>query len=59
MENKDFCNAVKLPEDTEILEFNQYQKFDKTSFIICADLKYVQYKSLMDVKIILKIHPKQ
>ena len=41
MENKDFCNAVKLPEDTEILEFNQYQKFDKTSFIICADLKYV------------------
>ena len=38
-ENKDFCNVVKLPEDTEILEFNQYQKSDKASFIICADLE--------------------
>ena len=28
-ENKDFCNVVMLPEDTKILEFNQYQKSDK------------------------------
>ena len=28
-----------ISEDTEILEFNQYQKFDKAPFIIYADLK--------------------
>ena len=28
-----------LPEETKILEFNQYQKSDKTPFIIYADLK--------------------
>ena len=28
-------------EDTKILEFNQYQKFDKTPFIIYADLEYL------------------
>ena len=26
-------------ENTKILEFNQYQKFDKASFIIYADLE--------------------
>ena len=26
-------------EGTKILEFNQYQKFNKTSFIIYADLE--------------------
>ena len=26
-------------EDTKILEFNQYQKSDKTLFIICSDLE--------------------
>ena len=26
-------------EDTKILEFNQYQKSDKATFIICAGLK--------------------
>ena len=25
-------------EDTEILEFNQYQKYDKAPFIVYADL---------------------
>ena len=35
-ENKDFCT---MPSgDTKILEFNQYQKSDKATFIICADL---------------------
>ena len=28
-ENKDFCNIVMLSEDTKILKFNQYKKFDK------------------------------
>ena len=38
-ENKDFCSVVVPSEDTEILEFNQYQKFDKAPFIIYADLE--------------------
>ena len=29
-------------EDTEILEFNQYQKFDKAPFIIYADLQCIK-----------------
>ena len=37
-ENKDFCNTIMPSEDTKILEFNQYQKPDKTSFITYADL---------------------
>ena len=28
-----------LSEDTKILQFNQYQKFDKAPFIIYADLE--------------------
>ena len=28
-------------EDTEILEFNQYQKFDRVPFIIYADLECI------------------
>ena len=31
-ENKDFCNVIFSFEDTKILEFIQYQKFDKTPF---------------------------
>ena len=30
---KDFCNVIIPSEDTKILEFNQYQKSDKTPFI--------------------------
>ena len=40
-ENKDFCGVGMPSEDTQILEFNQYQKFDKTPYIIYADLKYL------------------
>ena len=36
-ENKNFCNVIKPSEDTKILEFNQYQIFDKAPFIIYAD----------------------
>ena len=32
-------------EDTKILEFNQYQKSDKSSFIIYADLECVIEKT--------------
>ena len=39
LENKDFCDVVMPSEDTKILEFTQYQKSDKTPFIIHADLK--------------------
>ena len=33
-ENKDFRNVIMPSEDTEILEFNKYQKSDKAPFII-------------------------
>ena len=45
-------------EDTKILEFNQYQKSDKAPFVIYADLESLIEK-IVDVKIILKIHPQQ
>ena len=38
-ENKDFCDVVMPSEDTKILELNQYQKSDKATFIIYADLE--------------------
>ena len=37
-ENKDFCNIIIPSEHIKKLEFNQYQKSDKTPFIIYADL---------------------
>ena len=37
-ETKGFCSVAMPSEDTKILEFNQYQKSDKASFIIYADL---------------------
>ena len=45
-------------ELTKILEFNQYQKFDKASFIIDADLECIIEK-LMDVKLTLKSYLQQ
>ena len=38
-ENKDFSNTIMPYEDTKILEFHQYQKSDKTPFVIYVDLK--------------------
>ena len=32
-EIKDFCNNAMPSEDTATLEFNQYWKYDKTSFV--------------------------
>ena len=40
-EHKDFCNIVMPAEDTEILEFNQYQKSDKAPFVIYVDLECI------------------
>ena len=39
-ENKDVCNIVISSEDSEILEFDQYQKSDKAPFIIYANLEF-------------------
>ena len=36
-----FSNVIMLSEDTKILEFNQYQIFDKAPFIIYADLECI------------------
>ena len=40
-ENKDFYQVVIPSEDTEILEFNQYQKPDKAPFAIYADSEFL------------------
>ena len=44
-ENKDLYNIAILSEDTKILEFNQSQKSDKSSFIIYADLEIMIEKT--------------
>ena len=36
-ENEGFCNVVMPSEETEILEFNQYQKSNKSLFAFYAD----------------------
>ena len=43
-EYKDFCNVIMPFEDSKILEFNQYQKSDKVSFIIYLDLECIKEK---------------
>ena len=40
-ENKDFCNVIMPPKDTETLEFNQYKKYDKAPFIVYEDLECI------------------
>ena len=44
-ENKDFCDAIMPFEDTKILKFNQYQKFDKEPFVIYVDLECIIEKT--------------
>ena len=39
MSNNDFCNVVMSYQNTNILEFNQYQKPNKTPFAILQTLK--------------------
>ena len=43
-ENKDFLNIIMPSEDAKILEFDQCQKPDKSSFIIYADLECITEK---------------
>ena len=44
--NKGFCNVVVIfPEDSNILEFNQYWKSAKVPFIIFADLESLKEKT--------------
>ena len=57
-ENKDFCNVIMPSEDTKILEFNQYPKYDKVPFVIYADLECIIEKT-DGCKIIMKIHLQQ
>ena len=38
-ENKDFSSVEMPSEDTKILEFNQYRKFDEAPFIIYTNLE--------------------
>ena len=57
-ENKIFCSVVIPSEDTNILEFNQYQISDKTSSIIYADLQSL-IKKINGFLIILKKYPPQ
>ena len=42
--NKIFCGVLNPSEDTIILEFNQYWKYDNTKFIIYADLQSLNKK---------------
>ena len=44
-ENKYFCSVARPSEDTWILEFNHYQKSDKSPFIAYADLEYLIEKT--------------
>ena len=46
-ESKEFYNVIMPSEDTKILEFNQYQKSDKASFIIYADFEYLMQKKYL------------
>ena len=43
--NKYFCNIIMPSNKTKILEFNKSQKFDKTLFIIYADLECIIRKT--------------
>ena len=44
-ENNDFCAIVMLSENNNnILEFNQYMKSDKMSYIIYADIESLTKK---------------
>ena len=56
--NKCFCGFLIPSEDSKILEFNQYRKFDKAPLIIYANLESL-IKKLMTVKTILKNHLQQ
>ena len=39
--NEDFFIVIMRSKDAKILEYNQYQKSDKVTFIIYPDLEYL------------------
>ena len=43
-ENKDFCSVTMPSEGTKILESNQYQKSEKSPFVVYADLERIPEK---------------
>ena len=43
-EKRDFFSVIGSSEGTKILEFNQYQKFNKAPFIIYADFEFIIQK---------------
>ena len=43
-ENKDLCNVIITSENNKALEFNKYQKSDKTQSIIYGDVKSLAEK---------------
>ena len=56
-ENKDFYGVAMPSEEFKILEFNKYEKFEKTPLIIYANLEYLIEK-VVGCKT-LKNHPQQ
>ena len=52
---ENYYNIIMPSEDTKILEFNQYQKSDKTPSISYVDLECIIEKS-DGLEIIMKIH---
>ena len=59
--NKDFCGIVMPSKKNYILEFNQYMKSDKMSYVIYADIQSLfmltlnlYLKKQMDVQVIQK-----
>ena len=50
-----FWGVVTTLEDTKVLQFNQNQKLDKTSSVICVDIKNLILKMVV-LKIILNYH---
>ena len=38
---KYFCNVIIPSDDTKTLEFNQYQKYDKATFIVYVDIEFL------------------
>ena len=57
-ENKDFCNVIVPSEDTEILEFNQYQNLTK-HHLLFMQILHVIVEKIDRCKKILKIYVQQ
>ena len=54
-----FIDVVMPHEDTKMLEFNQYQKSEKTQFTIYTNFQSLIKEKQMDLKIIQRNHIQQ